>query len=101
MFSKVAFVLSALVLAVSANDQCNTGDLYCCNSVQAANSPSAASVLHSVGAVVQGITAQVGLTCSPLSVLGLGANSCTQQPTCCTGNNFNGLVVIGCTPINL
>ncbi|KAF8976316.1 hydrophobin, partial [Cyathus striatus] len=50
---------------------------------------------------ISDITAQVGLNCSPLSVIGAGGNSCTQQPVCCTGNNFNGLIALGCTPINL
>ncbi|CAA7262160.1 unnamed protein product [Cyclocybe aegerita] len=83
--------------------QCNTGELHCCNSVQNANSGSdlLGLVLGLIDVVVLPITAQVGLTCNPISVIGLGGNSCSAQPVCCQNNNFNGLVAIGCTPVNL
>ncbi|KAF8881624.1 fungal hydrophobin-domain-containing protein [Infundibulicybe gibba] len=54
-----------------------------------------------LGIVLGPITGLVGLTCSPLSVIGIGGNSCSAQPVCCTGNSFSGLIVLGCTPINL
>ncbi|KAF8995905.1 hydrophobin, partial [Cyathus striatus] len=81
--------------------QCNNGTLTCCNSVQAADSPAAIAALKSVGAAVQGVTGQVGLTCSAPTVIGASGNSCSQQPVCCTNNNFNGVVAIGCTPVNV
>jgi hypothetical protein len=40
-----------------------------------------------------------GLTCTPVSVLALAGQSCSQQSACCTGNNFEGAVVLGCDPI--
>lgn len=122
-----SFLPAVLMLraANSANNQCNTGEIHCCNSVQSSSSPAGLAALASVGAAV-GINVPVGLTCSPLSVVGLGSGSSwyvfppsliyviswmellptfacdsTQQPVCCNGNNFNGLVVIGCTPINI
>ncbi|KAF9003047.1 fungal hydrophobin-domain-containing protein [Cyathus striatus] len=101
MFSKVAIVVSALVLAVSAGQQCNTGDMQCCNSVKEASSPSIAGLLGALGIAVGSITGQVGVTCSPITAIGAGGNSCTQQPVCCEGNNFNGIVALGCTPINV
>ncbi|KAJ3524072.1 hypothetical protein NMY22_g11165 [Coprinellus aureogranulatus] len=81
--------------------QCNTGPIQCCNSVQAANTPAVATLLGLLGVVVQDVTALVGVTCSPLSVIGVGGNSCSAQPVCCTNNSFNGVVAIGCTPINI
>ncbi|KAF9007481.1 fungal hydrophobin-domain-containing protein [Cyathus striatus] len=103
---KVAVIVSALAVAAAALpqttvSQCNTGDLQCCQSVQSSSNPSVASLLGLLGAVVQGAAVQVGLTCSPISVIGVGGNSCTAQPVCCTGNNFNGVVALGCTPVNL
>ncbi|KAF9528293.1 hydrophobin 1 [Crepidotus variabilis] len=81
--------------------QCNTGSVQCCNSVQSANSGAAAGLLALLGVVVQDVTAQVGITCSPISAVGIGGNSCSSQPVCCQNNNFNGVVAIGCTPVNV
>jgi len=82
-------------------NQCNTGSLQCCNSVQAANSPSIATLLGLLGVVVGSVTGQVGVTCSPITVIGTGATDCNEQPVCCTDNSFKGVVALGCTPINL
>ncbi|KAF8980551.1 hydrophobin-263 [Cyathus striatus] len=81
--------------------QCNTGTVQCCNSVQQASNPLVGLLAGLLGIVLGPITGQVGLTCSPLSVIGIGGNSCTAQPVCCTGNSFSGLIVLGCTPINI
>jgi hypothetical protein len=43
----------------------------------------------------------VGVTCSPLTFLGLSHGECTQQSVCCEGNHMKGDVVIGCSPINV
>ncbi|KAF9524486.1 fungal hydrophobin-domain-containing protein [Crepidotus variabilis] len=82
--------------------QCNTGALWCCNNVQSANSGGVVGILLGLlDLVVAPVTAQVGSSCSPLSVIGLSGNSCSAQPVCCQNNNFSGLVVIGCSPVNL
>ncbi|KAF8993276.1 hydrophobin, partial [Cyathus striatus] len=81
--------------------QCNTGPVQCCNSVQSASDPTTASLLGLLGIVLSPITALIGFNCSPLSVAGIGGNSCTAQPVCCTNNQFNGLIALGCNPINI
>ncbi|PPQ78229.1 hypothetical protein CVT25_015548 [Psilocybe cyanescens] len=81
--------------------QCNTGGLQCCNSVTSANSAAASSIIALLGIVVQDVTAAVGLNCSPISVIGIGSNSCTAQPVCCENNSFHGLIALGCTPVNI
>ncbi|TFK26941.1 fungal hydrophobin [Coprinopsis marcescibilis] len=81
--------------------QCSTGPIQCCNSVQQANVPAVSALLGLLGIVVNPITALVGLNCSPLTVIGIGGNQCNAQTVCCTNNSFNGLVAIGCTPINI
>ncbi|KAF8072183.1 fungal hydrophobin [Lyophyllum atratum] len=81
--------------------QCNTGPIQCCNSVQTAGSDPVAKILGLLGIVVQDLNVLVGLTCTPITVIGGGGNSCTSQPVCCENNNFNGVVAIGCTPINV
>ncbi|TFK26942.1 fungal hydrophobin [Coprinopsis marcescibilis] len=84
-----------------APGQCNTGPVQCCNSVQRADSEAASKLLALLGIVVQDLSIPIGLTCSPISVIGLPGNSCSSQPVCCTNNSFNGVVAIGCTPINI
>jgi len=79
--------------------QCNTGSTLCCNSTSTAGAQSA--LLGLLGIVLQDVNALVGLGCSPISVIGAGGNSCSQQPVCCSNNNFNGIIAIGCTPINI
>ncbi|KIM39530.1 hypothetical protein M413DRAFT_415466 [Hebeloma cylindrosporum] len=108
MFARASsvFVLALPVLAAASvlprtDGQCNTGSIQCCNSAVAATNPAASALLGLLGVVVGSVTGLVGLTCSPITAIGVGGNSCSAQPVCCTGNNFNGLVVLGCTPINL
>ncbi|KAF8523241.1 hydrophobin [Gautieria morchelliformis] len=83
--------------------QCNTGSAQCCNTVGAANSlPGAAVLMGLLGIVLQDVSAVIGLGCTPISVIGVaGGVNCDQQPVCCTNNNFNGLVNVGCSPIAL
>ncbi|KAF8889939.1 fungal hydrophobin-domain-containing protein [Infundibulicybe gibba] len=68
--------------------QCNTGDLQCCNSIQSASSGVIGALLALLGIDIEPITAIVGLTCSPLSIVGIGGNSCSAQPVCCQNNDF-------------
>ncbi|EKM76519.1 hypothetical protein AGABI1DRAFT_87238 [Agaricus bisporus var. burnettii JB137-S8] len=113
MYSKLAlFVLSAFALGVVAadepaaapappapvtnNSQCNVGTLHCCNSAQDVKSSAVQTLAHSLGVDLGGVTGIVGLTCNVL-----GGSSCSAQPVCCTGNSFGGLIVVGCSPINV
>jgi len=107
MFSKLALIAATgfAVLAVATptggKGQCATGGQYCCNSIQNSSSPSVLALLGSVGGTA-GANIPVGVTCTPVTVIGAAAgSSCTQQPVCCNGNNFNGVVVVGCTPLSL
>ncbi|KAF8880743.1 hydrophobin [Infundibulicybe gibba] len=109
MFSKtiLLFVASLALLTaatpVPGNDgQCNTGTTYCCNSVQESDSAEAMDVAKSVGISLNGVTGPVGLTCSSRSIVGIGGGAkCSQQPICCENNHYSGLIVIGCSPINI
>ncbi|THH14751.1 hypothetical protein EW146_g5632 [Bondarzewia mesenterica] len=82
--------------------QCNTGPIQCCNTVESASSSGVAGILGLLGIVLQDLNVIIGLNCSPITAIGLGGGAnCVQQPVCCENNNFNGLINIGCTPINL
>ncbi|TFK66083.1 fungal hydrophobin, partial [Pluteus cervinus] len=80
---------------------CNTGSIQCCNSVQDSSSTIVTSLAGLLGISLGSITGLVGVTCSPLSVIGVGSNSCSQQPVCCENNSFNGILALGCNSINL
>ncbi|KAI5121526.1 hypothetical protein M0805_002586 [Coniferiporia weirii] len=81
--------------------QCNTGNLQCCQSTESSSDPVTSLLLGLLGIVLEGINVPIGVTCSPISVIGVGGNSCTADPVCCENNSFNGLIAIGCSPINL
>jgi hypothetical protein len=53
--------------------------------LEQANSLLSSCGLVDVAAAAGGL---VGITCSPITAIGLGGNSCTQQAVCCTNNNF-------------
>ncbi|KAL0945886.1 hypothetical protein HGRIS_012170 [Hohenbuehelia grisea] len=129
-FSKLSVVAFFAVLAAAAPQgaptfaSCNTGPVQCCNSVQDASHHSVVDRVNAiknveksslfagllpginaddlVDATVGDVTAQVGIDCTPVTVIGVASgSSCSAQPVCCSNNNFNGLVAVGCTPINV
>ncbi|KAH8822407.1 hypothetical protein DL96DRAFT_1714726 [Flagelloscypha sp. PMI_526] len=69
-------------------------------SVTKADYEKASSIIHTLKMNVAKDTV-VGLDCSPINVIGNGGNSCSSQPVCCSNNKFNGVIVIGCTPITI
>ena len=77
MFSKLSALATFAILAVataapSASPTCSTGPIQCCDTVEKASDPAAAKLLASLGVVVQDVDALVGLTCSPVTVIGVG-----------------------------
>ncbi|KAF5379706.1 hypothetical protein D9615_005675 [Tricholomella constricta] len=110
MFSKFAvfFVAASSATFVFASPtpsiygSCNTGSIQCCQQSFASDSASASALLGLVGIPIDGLAGQVGTSCTPITPIGLGSGAnCRQAPMCCSSNNYNGLVVIGCTPINV
>ncbi|KAH6899500.1 hydrophobin-251 [Coprinopsis sp. MPI-PUGE-AT-0042] len=114
MFARLSTALLALALASTViaggqptkteYEQCNGGTVQCCNSTQDSKnlSQDVQGLIAGLGIKVSQLTGQVGLGCSGVKVLAIGGgSSCTQQKVCCSNNNFNGFVAIGCTPINI
>ncbi|KAF9465817.1 fungal hydrophobin-domain-containing protein [Collybia nuda] len=109
MFSKVAILATvSLALSVAAapgggsDYKCNTGDIQCCNEVHQTGSARATQLHALVGVVVQDVAGMAGENCSPITAVGLGNGaSCKQEPICCENNQMNGLIVVGCSPINI
>ncbi|KAG1758153.1 hydrophobin-3 precursor [Suillus occidentalis] len=102
-FTVVFFAALAVANPLSLRDgQCNTGDIQCCQSSTTTSTYNKAAKSLGLVEIAAGVVGQVGLACSPVSVIGTGSGaSCNQQPMCCSNNKMNGLVNIGCTPINL
>ncbi|KAK7464757.1 hypothetical protein VKT23_005964 [Stygiomarasmius scandens] len=107
-FTLLASVAALATLAVATParrnepaSSCSTGPIQCCNTVTKASDPAAAGVLATIGVVVQDVNALVGLTCSPISVIGVGGDSCSASPVCCSDNSHGTLISIGCVPVDL
>ncbi|PPQ67785.1 hypothetical protein CVT25_009089 [Psilocybe cyanescens] len=119
MFSRISvfFVLAILAMLAAATsttvttspgaptsipaNQCNGSNLQCCNSLERSDGSVVGTLLGLLGVVIQGVEVLVGITCSPIDVLGIGQNECHSQPVCCENNNFSGIIAIGCVPINI
>ncbi|KAH7919097.1 fungal hydrophobin [Leucogyrophana mollusca] len=107
--SRIFALLPLAVLAVAtptggATNSCNTGSASCCDTTsQVGFVPCGRTgILGLLGLNVGSITGLIGFTCSPLTIIGTGT-SCTanQEPVCCTDNTFNGVVNLGCSPLNV
>ncbi|PBK62624.1 fungal hydrophobin [Armillaria solidipes] len=80
--------------------QCSTANMQCCNALERADSTPVGVILGLLGVVLQDLEALVGITCSPISIVGVGQGAqCANQAVCCQNNTFNGLIAIGCVPI--
>ncbi|KAN0086221.1 Fungal hydrophobin domain containing protein [Tylopilus felleus] len=107
MFARIFAVASFVALAIASpaplalRDQCSTGPINCCNSVQQASVINSLLGGFGLANVLAGVTGQVGLGCDPITVIGASGTSCTGQTACCSGDTFNGLIQTGCTPINI
>jgi hypothetical protein len=82
MLFKPTFVITALVALAAATPvrrtnpipaaNCTTGPVQCCNSTEKASDASATKILGLLGIVLQDLNVLVGLTCSPITVIGVG-----------------------------
>ncbi|KAF9039955.1 hydrophobin-319 [Panaeolus papilionaceus] len=113
MYTTKLAVLAAVSLAVNAavlprggdasgnNNACNTGPVQCCNTLQSQADSPLTGVLGLLGVVLGPVSSLIGTSCSPVNASGVGGNSCSAQPVCCNNVAFNGLVNVGCSPINI
>ncbi|XP_006461593.1 hypothetical protein AGABI2DRAFT_193030 [Agaricus bisporus var. bisporus H97] len=116
MFARISTVITILFFAMLAaasavprtdpppttGSQCTAvgGFVYCCNTLIGGSDPVVGLLAGLLGIDLSLIEGVVGLNCSPITVIG-GGNSCSSQTACCTGNSYNGLIVLDCSPINI
>ncbi|KAK7464764.1 sc3 hydrophobin [Stygiomarasmius scandens] len=107
-FTRLASLAALATLAVATPTRrnepassCTTGPIQCCNSVESASSSSVTKLIGLLGIVLQDVNVLVGLTCDPISVIGVGGDSCSANPVCCEDNSHGGLISIGCVPVDL
>ncbi|KAF8129201.1 fungal hydrophobin [Boletus edulis] len=86
--------------ARTGGSTCNSGSIYCCNQKFDNTSSFGGGLLGLLG-ILNGLGLNLGVQCSPITVIGLLSNGaqCTQQTACCTNVNQNGLINIACSPI--
>ncbi|TRM65947.1 fruiting body protein SC1 [Schizophyllum amplum] len=102
----LAFPILAVATVIPRTDgdgegACSTGPVQCCNTVAETYDSHVAEILGELGIDVGSLSGLVGLQCAPITILGLGGNTCTAQTVCCSNNTYNGLINIGCSPINI
>ncbi|KAI0760693.1 hypothetical protein C8Q74DRAFT_1372509 [Fomes fomentarius] len=79
---------------------CNTGPVQCCNTTATAGSAAGSAILGLLGIVLQDLNLLLGLSCSPISVIGAGlAAAAVRRP--CAARTTAILISIGCIPIQL
>ncbi|PVG02901.1 fungal hydrophobin [Serendipita vermifera] len=85
----------------SQNNYCNVGQAQCCKQVTKSDDKSIQSLIGLLGIASSIGDTLVGVQCSPIvNVVGIGSG-CKANPVCCSGNNYNGLINVGCTSISL
>ncbi|CCA76711.1 hypothetical protein PIIN_10699 [Serendipita indica DSM 11827] len=85
-------------------NSCNVGEAQCCQTIYQSHDQRVQSLGALLGVVIPMDGLMAGVQCSPITnilpILG-GTSTCRAQPVCCTGNEYYGLINIGCSPISL
>ncbi|KAL1752704.1 hydrophobin [Schizophyllum commune] len=101
-FSVLVLALPALIAATGTPASCSGGGVYCCNKTVDHNDKSIQKQLSLVGVTAGSIHDLVGLTCTPITAIGVGSGAqCSAQSVCCSKSYQNGLVNVNCTPIKI
>ncbi|KAJ7441064.1 hydrophobin 2 [Mycena galericulata] len=106
MFSMLSVVVSSVLITLAAAAPWTTPPVtpstsnQCCNSVVSSSSSAASLVAALLGLDLTGLNVPVGLSCSPITVLG---NNCGGTTVVCDApsSGFGGLIAINCLPITL
>ncbi|KAF5362899.1 hypothetical protein D9758_007102 [Tetrapyrgos nigripes] len=110
-FTRLASIAALATLAVATPtldrrnkpaSQCTTGPIQCCETVETVNLAERIIVLLGITSpILLDPTVLVGLTCTDIDVVGAGGESCSATPACCQDHSFNGIIALGCVPVDL
>ncbi|KAJ7491728.1 hydrophobin 2 [Mycena galericulata] len=104
MFSKLSVVVASVLITLAAAAPWTTPPVtpptsnQCCSSVQSSSSTAASAVAAILGLDLSGLDVPVGLSCSPITVIG---NNCGGTSVTCDApeTQWSGLIAINCIPI--
>ncbi|KAK1222964.1 hypothetical protein PQX77_014164 [Marasmius sp. AFHP31] len=78
-----------------------TSGLQCCESTSTASDPAVTKILDGLGITLSDLNVLVGLTCSPITVVG-SSSSCGGSTTVyCDDTTHGTLISIGCVPVTV
>ncbi|EAW20236.1 hydrophobin family protein [Aspergillus fischeri NRRL 181] len=94
----LAALVSAACFATVNAQTCSAANTKCCQQLQDPDNlnADALNLLRLLNINPNTLTGAVGLTCTSLV-----SGSCNANAACCSGNNYNGLIVLGCTQIQV
>ncbi|KAJ7457555.1 hydrophobin 2 [Mycena galericulata] len=106
MFSKLSVVATSVLITLAAATPWSTPPVtppssnQCCNSVESSSSSAVSAVAALLGLDLSGLDVPIGLSCSPITVIG---NNCGGTTVTCDApeEEWNGLIAINCIPITL
>ncbi|KAJ7612626.1 hydrophobin 2 [Roridomyces roridus] len=108
MFSKLSILTTSVLITLAAASPWTTTissvppptSDQCCSSVESSNSDAASKVLALLGIDLNGLDVPVGLSCSPITVIG---NNCGGTTVTCDAPaaEWDNLIAINCIPITL
>ncbi|KAJ7151816.1 fungal hydrophobin [Mycena crocata] len=106
MFSKLSVVVTSVLITLAAAIPTTTPPVttpdspQCCSSVVPSSDTAASAVAALLGLDLTGLAVDVGLSCSPITVIG---NNCGGTTVTCEApeKEWGGLIAINCIPITL
>ncbi|KAJ7501512.1 hydrophobin [Mycena galericulata] len=106
MFSKLSIVATSVLITLAAATPWTTPPVtpptsdQCCDSVVSPSSSAASAVAATLGLSLTGLDVPVGLSCSPITVIG---DDCAGTTVTCDAPEveWGGLIAINCIPITL
>ncbi|KAJ7659076.1 hypothetical protein DFH06DRAFT_435996 [Mycena polygramma] len=106
MFSKLSVVITSVLITLAAAIPNGTPpppvtpptSPQCCSSVQDSSSSAVSAVAAALGLDLTGIDVPIGLSCSPITVVG---NNCGGTTVNCDAplKEWGGLIAVNCLPI--
>ncbi|KAJ7301199.1 fungal hydrophobin [Mycena albidolilacea] len=106
MFSKLSVAVASVLITLAAATPTGTppppvttpSSPQCCASVVSSTSAAASAVAALIGLDLSGLNVPIGLSCSPITVVG---NNCGSTTVTCDAPQkaWGGLIAINCLPI--